>query len=437
MESFHWKKNQQLSDDYITGAGKAKSLFPSHFGNEEDWHARVGWLDGNHGPRADRDKLAGVLHAYNKRIANGEAALANVHALGDRQTLAIVGGQQAGLFGGELLVLYKAITIIQLARQWSEKLNRTVVPIFWIAGEDHDFDEVNHIQFLSNAQQIEKIKVEHPTGLRTAVSRLPLTSEAWEAALNKLDQSLMDTEFKAGLLDKMRSVTQQQATLSEAFARWMAHLFGEYGLVLIDADDLELRKQESAMFGSIIDDNEAYAVALVRSQAEVGAAGYGIQAEIHAEGANLFTFADGQRLLLHREGDLFKDKKSTVHFTKAELRDRALMHPELMSNNVMSRPLMQEYLFPVLATVLGPGEIAYWALTKHAFEHFQMQMPIVASRLEFTLIEGTIKKQMDKYELSLADVLERFDEKKRDWLDAQDTWKLGEQFERVKAVVCW
>ena len=71
----------------------------------------------------------------------------------------------------------------------------------------------------------------------------------------------------------------------------------------------------------------------------------------------------------------------------------------------MSRPLMQEFLFPVLATVLGPGEIAYWALTKHAFEHFHMHMPIVAPRMEFTLIEGTVKKQMDKYELTLIDVL--------------------------------
>ncbi|NQX57664.1 bacillithiol biosynthesis cysteine-adding enzyme BshC [Paenibacillus qinlingensis] len=433
METFQWKKNQTLAEDYITGKGKAKSLFPYHFGNAEDWQARVNWLDGAaEAPHVVREQLVGVLEAYNRRVGNTGMALEYIAALGDQQTLAIVGGQQAGLFGGQLMILYKAITIIQLAREWRTKLQRTVVPIFWIAGEDHDFDEVNHVHVLSNAQQIEKLKVEHPTGIRTSVSRLPLSSEAWEEALNKLDQSLMDTEFKASLLDKMRSAAGDGATLSDAFARWMAMLFGEYGLVLIDADEPSVRTLESSMFESMVEQNESFAASLMHSQAEVSQAGYGIQAEIHEDAANLFVFAEGARLLLHREGEYFTDKKKMVRYTKADLRDKAISTPDQLSNNVMSRPLMQEYLFPVLATVLGPGEIAYWALTKQAFENFRMRMPIVVPRLEFTLIEGTIKKQMDKYELTLTDVLERFDEKKQAWLDAQDTLQLNERFETVK-----
>jgi bacillithiol biosynthesis cysteine-adding enzyme BshC len=433
METFQWKKNQILAEDYISGKGNSKSLFPYHFGNGEDWQARVNWLDGAmDAPHVDREQLVEVLEAYNRRVGNTEVALRHIEALGDQQTLAIVGGQQAGLFGGQLMILYKAITIIQLAREWRTKLQRVVVPIFWIAGEDHDFDEVNHVHVLSNTQQIEKLKVEHPTGVRTSVSRLPLTSEAWEEALNKLDQSLMDTEFKASLLDKMRSAAGDGATLSDAFARWMAMLFGEYGLVLIDADDPSVRALESSMFEKMVEQNESFTASLLRSQAEVSQAGYGIQAEIHEDAANLFVFDEGARLLLHREGEHFTDKKNTISYTKAELRDKAMSTPEQLSNNVMSRPLMQEYLFPVLATVLGPGEIAYWALTKQAFEQFHMRMPIVVPRLEFTLIEGTIKKQMDKFELTLTDVLERFDEKKQAWLDAQDTLQLNERFEAVK-----
>ncbi|WP_244163060.1 bacillithiol biosynthesis cysteine-adding enzyme BshC [Paenibacillus pectinilyticus] len=433
METFHWKKNQQLSEDYIAGKDAAKALFPYHFGREEDWQARVSWLDGAAGsPRVDRKRLVDTLHAYNLRVGNSGAAMRHIDALGDAQTLAIVGGQQAGLFGGELLVLYKAITILQLAREWSHKLQRTVVPIFWIAGEDHDFDEVNHINVLSNTQHIEKLKVDHPTGLRTSVSRLPLSAEAWEEALNKLDSALMDTEFKASLIANLRSATEDGATLSDAFARWMAMLFGEYGLVLIDADEPGVRALESSMFEMIIDQNESFAGALLRSQSDVSGAGYGIQAEIQEDGANLFTFAEGQRLLLHRESNYFADKKNLIRFSKDDLRDLATRKPERLSNNVMSRPLMQEFLFPVLATVLGPGEIAYWALTKQAFEHFHMRMPIVAPRLEFTLIEGTIKKQMDKYDFTINDVLERFDEKKQAWLDAQDTLRLNDRFDEVK-----
>ncbi|MEC0229740.1 bacillithiol biosynthesis cysteine-adding enzyme BshC [Paenibacillus alba] len=433
MDTFHWKKNQILAEDYIGQSDQAKALYPYHFGNVEDWQSRVAWLeDGGTSLRADRGRLVEVLQAYNERIGNSQAAVEQIKALAGKDALAIVGGQQAGLFGGSLLVMYKAITLIQLAREWSAKLERPVVPVFWIAGEDHDFDEVNHIHMLSQAQQIEKVKMDHPTGKRTAVSRLPLTAEAWKEALNALDQSLMDTEFKASLLAKLEGTVVGEASLSDAFARWMAILFGEYGLVLIDSDEQNLRALESSMFEQLIVQNEALTASLLKSQDEVKQAGYGVQAEITQESANLFVFAGEQRLLLHREGNCFADKKNEHRFTKEQLLDIALTTPAQLSNNVMTRPLMQEFLFPVLATVLGAGEIAYWALTKHAFEQFGMKMPILAPRLEFTLIEGTVHKQMNKYEFTFAEVLERFEQKKQAWLDAQDTLQLNERFDVVK-----
>ncbi|WP_274470980.1 MULTISPECIES: bacillithiol biosynthesis cysteine-adding enzyme BshC [unclassified Paenibacillus] len=434
MESFHWKKSQKLAEDYVSGADEARSLFPYHFGDDADWQSRMKWLDERKSaPRADRGRLIEVLRTYNERIGNNGPAMDQIAALAGEEALAVVGGQQAGLFGGSLLVLYKAITLVQLAREWSSKLKRPVVPVFWIAGEDHDFDEVNHIYTLSQSQQIDKIKVDHPTGRRTSVSKLPLAPEAWREALSAMDQSLMDTEFKASLMAKLEGVTAGGATLSEAFARLMAVLFGEYGLVLIDADEPSLRSLESGMFEQLVVHNEVLTASLLKSQEEVLQAGYNAQADIAVDGANLFVYADGQRLLLHREGDRFADKKQEHRFTKAELHDLAMTKPEQFSNNVMSRPLMQEYLFPVLATVLGPGEIAYWALTKHAFEQFGMRMPIVAPRLEFTLIEGTVHKQMNKYAYSFEDVLHRFEEKKQAWLDAQDTLHLNERFDQVKA----
>lgn len=434
METFHWKKNQELAEDYIHQAAQAAALFPYHFGNQEDWHSRVKWLDEGQSARSvERGRLVEVLQAYNKKIGNAPAAFDQIAALASKEALAIVGGQQAGLFGGSLMVLYKAISIIQLAREWSGKLSRPVVPIFWIAGEDHDFDEVNHMYTLSNAQQIDKIKVDHPTGQRTSVSKLPLGAAAWKEALSELDQSLMDTEFKASLMAKLESATEGDVTLSDAFARWMAVLFGEYGLVLIDSDEPSLRAIESGMFEQLVLQNEAFTASLLKSQEKVLQAGYSPQAEVTKDGANLFVYAGGHRLLLHREGEHFTDKKKEYQFTKEQLHDLAVTSPAQLSNNVMSRPLMQEFLFPVLATVLGAGEIAYWALTKQAFEQFGMKMPIVAPRLEFTLIEGTVKKQMNKYDFTFEDVLYRFEQKKQAWLDSQDTLRLNERFDQVKS----
>ncbi|UJF35126.1 bacillithiol biosynthesis cysteine-adding enzyme BshC [Paenibacillus hexagrammi] len=433
MEAFHWKKNQALAEDYIQDSGTANHLFHFHYKRTEDWLTRAAWVtEQSSALRADRHQLAAVLTSYNERIGNTQQALQKIQDLSKSESLVVVGGQQAGLFGGPLLVLYKAITIIQLAREWSGKLSRPIVPVFWIAGEDHDFDEVNHIYSLTSAQTVEKIKVEHPTGQRTSISRLPLKEHVWIAALQALEDSLIDTEFKAELLAKLKNAALPSSTLSDAFARWMAWLFGEYGLVLLDADDPPLRGVESAMFEQLIARNEALSDALMQGRKRVRECGYEPQADITENGANLFVFEKGGRLLLQREDGLFTDKKKSVSYSREQLLDISVTHPQRLSNNVMTRPLMQEYLFPVLATVLGPGEIAYWGLTASAFEMFGMKLPIVAPRLEFTLIEGTVHKHMVRYDLSFDDVLNRFEEKKQSWLSKQDTMRLGERFEVVK-----
>ncbi|MFC5450195.1 bacillithiol biosynthesis cysteine-adding enzyme BshC [Paenibacillus aestuarii] len=435
MEPFHWKKSQTLAEDYISDPERTNGLFSYHYQNERDWQQRAAWLtEENAAPRADRARLVDVLTGYNRRVGNKPAAMEQIAALNQADALTIVGGQQAGLFGGPLLVLYKAITIVQLAKQWSEKLQRPVVPVFWIAGEDHDFDEVNHLYTLTSAQQVEKLKVDHPTGHRTSVSKLPLKPEAWKEALEGLDRTLMDTEFKADLMAKINRTMEGPTTLSDAFAAFMAELFGDYGLVLIDSDEPALRQLEAPMFEQLVMKNENLTESLLQSRSHVQAAGYQAQADVAEDGANLFIYAGGQRLLLHREGDQFTDKKKDFTYTRKQLHDLALTTPEQLSNNVMTRPLMQDFLFPVLAAVLGPGEIAYWALTKQAFELYGMRMPIIAPRLEFTLLEGTVLKYMNKYNITLADVIEqRYEQKKQHFLDAQDTLQLNERFAAVKA----
>jgi len=160
--------------------------------------------------------------------------------------------------------------------------------------------------------------------------------------------------------------------------------------------------------------------------------GFEPQSEIKEGQANLFVFAGEERLLLHRTPEGFTDKREAHFFTAQQLLELADREPQRLSNNVMTRPLMQEFLFPVLGTVLGPGEIAYWALTREAFHHFGMKVPIVIPRMEVTLIEGTLQKHMNKFELSLDDIRLRFDEKKEEWLSAQDTLQLKERFAEVK-----
>lgn len=433
-EPFYIQRNQPISEDYVSQFAKVSGLY-EYEPVPESWTPRAEWLDRSSQTRVERHRLAAALRQYNASIGNTPLAHEAIDALEDDRTLAVVGGQQAGLFTGQLLVLYKAITIIRTAREAEQHLGRRVVPIFWIAGEDHDFDEVNHIYSLSGQLQVQKLKIDHPNGSKTAISRLPIDSAAWEDALRQLDESLMDTEFKPQLMAQLREITGASKTLSDSFARIMVQLFGRYGLVLLDSDAPPIRALEGDMFAKLIHRNDEIEHALFAAKRNIENLGYEAQAEVQPGCANLFYFHDDTRLLLYKseDGERYSDRRDRVSISKSELLELAHREPARFSNNVMTRPLMQDYLLPVLSVVLGPGEIAYWALTREAFRAFDMQMPIITSRYEYTLVDGTVQKHMTKYALTFDDVLNRFEDKQQAWLNSQDNLHLDQRFAEVKS----
>ncbi|OXM86059.1 bacillithiol biosynthesis cysteine-adding enzyme BshC [Paenibacillus rigui] len=436
IESIHWKSSQPLTEDYVHNYDKVSSLFDYNPWDGMSLQERANWLDQERGAAADRFQLAEVLTRYNQAIHNAPEAIQAVEQLKDKRTLCIVGGQQAGLFTGQALVIYKAITLIRSAREASEKLGRPVIPVFWIAGEDHDFDEVNHIQTLTSDLQLHKLKVDHPTGARTSVSRLTISQEQWEEALQQLDASLIPTEFKPIWMEAIRGMTSSSRTLTDLFAQMLAKLFGSQGLVLLDSDDAALRRLEAPMFRTLILQNAELNQTYHQGARQVKELGYTPQVELQESQANLFLFDEnGERVLLYtsEHADVFTDRKQERRYTKEQLLEWTETSPERFSNNVLTRPLMQDFLFPVLGTVLGPGEVAYWGLTKPAFHQVCMRMPIVIPRLELTLMEGTVQKNMSKYGLTLEDVIYRLEQKQQEWLKEQDTLQLDARFEQVRS----
>ncbi|GAA3403916.1 bacillithiol biosynthesis cysteine-adding enzyme BshC [Paenibacillus hodogayensis] len=432
VERFRWEPAQPITRDYIYDYAAVASLYEHNPWNESGERERAAWLDRDTRPQAARGPLADALRVFNASIGNGEAALQHIEALRDPETLVVIGGQQAGLFTGPLLVLYKAVTVITEARQATQRLGRKVVPVFWIAGEDHDLDEANHTYALSDALAVQKVKLNAPVDKKPSVSQWAIDSEAWRDALAQLEQTLMNTEFKPGLLDRLATILAESRTLTEQFARIIAWLFDEYGLVLVDSDDAAIRKLEGGLFGEIATRQRELSDALLASKERLEGLGYKAQVELHPEQAHLFVYHEGERLLLLRQGDRFADRKGTVSLTEEQLVGMAQRSPEKLSNNVMTRPLMQDYLFPVLSVVLGPSEIAYWGLLRDAFRLFGLQMPIVVPRYEFTLLEGTIQKQMTRFDLEFEDVIRRLDDKQNAWLEAQGALQVEELFARTK-----
>lgn len=434
-EAYRLPVAQPLTEAYIHRSdARIEELYGYYAGTESDWERRFRSLRDLAPTRADAAAVADGLRAYQARWGAATEVLGNIAAISQGAPV-VIGGQQAGLWTGPLLVIHKAVSIIGAAKSASEQLGTRVVPVFWIAGEDHDWDEANHAYVITAEQELKKLAAARPEGPRTSVSRTAITPELWEQLIADLEQSLPHSEFKPHMLEKLADLSRHSKSLSDMFAGLLSHLFGHEGLVLLDADSAEIRSLESPMFRKLIERNDDLEKAYLSAGEKVKSFGYTLQADVVPGSANLFLFhpeKDGERTLLHKNGGVFQDRKGQFAWSQEELLRFADEQPELLSNNVLTRPLMQDYLFPVLGTVLGPGEIAYWALTGEAFRTLGMEMPIIVPRMSYTLIEGTIAKNMAKYELSFADVMERFDACKEAWLKGQDGLAIEEKFNAVK-----
>ncbi|GIP51732.1 bacillithiol biosynthesis cysteine-adding enzyme BshC [Paenibacillus vini] len=429
------KAGQPLAEALIQDFSKVSGLYEYNPAEEKSWSDRLAWLDQSDRLRVDRKELVNQLREYNLKHNPHDAVSGHLDQLERPGTAVIVGGQQSGLFTGPLLVIYKAITIIKAAKEASTKLNRPVVPVFWIAGEDHDWDEVNHTYVLSQDLQVTRIRIAQGHDQRLPVSWTELDAEAWEQAAAELEQLLPQTEFKSGLMELYREAAASSSTLTDCFAKLMGSWFGKYGLILLDSADPGLRRLEIPVFEEMIARNDELEEAYRHAADDILQLGFSAQADAREHAANLFYIHEGERLLLFKQDGKFCDRKAKVALTKEELLEELRQHPDRFSNNVLTRPLMQDSLLPVLGAVLGSGEIAYWGLTRQAFRRLDLQMPILLPRESFTVLEGTLHKHMDKYALSWEDVADRdvFQAKREAWLAGQDALNLGERFGEIKS----
>ncbi|MCQ4086114.1 bacillithiol biosynthesis cysteine-adding enzyme BshC [Saccharibacillus sp. JS10] len=426
------RKGSVLGEDYVRGE-HAHELYEYDLGDQKSLERRASWLDTANRPSADRHELVEVLRSYNESYNHDPAVQQSLETLKKESSLVVVGGQQSGLFTGSLLVVYKAATIIHAARLSSQKLGREVVPVFWIAGEDHDWDEADHTYVLTSELEVRRVRMEAWHDGKSSVSQVNVPTQKWQDVITELEKVLADSESKTEILNILRSELSQALNLSDGFARLLGRLFGRYGLILVDSADPALRRLERPMFKELIERNDEFEQAYLSAAARIEAAGYDQQAQAVEGAANLFYIHEGQRLLLYKQDGKFMDRRGTLILTKEELLDLVERCPERFSNNVLTRPLMQDYLFPVLQAVLGLGEVAYWAGTKDGFDIAGMQMPILLPRMSFTLLDPVTKKHMQQYGLTFEDVMERFGLCKEAWLREQDTLGMDTLFEQSKA----
>ena len=415
----------RLAHDYVLGKESALAFFGYHPYEMESYRERLKWLRGQTFPH--REKLANGLHTYNQWVGNHPAALERVEALRCPDTYVVIGGQQAGVMTGPLYTIHKAIHLIQAAKRLSEELKTEVVPVFWIAGEDHDIDEIDHVHWLVDKERsLHKERLSLGKKGRKSASQLPLDKTACRNFLEAFFSAHTETDYTPGIRQMLEQTAAASTTVVDWFARIMAQLFGKHGLVLVESSLPFVRELEQPMFQRVIEQNEQIARLLKEAEGRLAAGGYPLQLNVEEHQANLFLYENGERMLLERYGERFVNRHAI--YTREELLRLLAEDPQRFSANVVSRGLMQEHLFPTLAFIGGAGEVAYWAYYRDVFTACGLQLPVVLPRMSVTLLEGALDRLLAEFGLDVEQVLTGFAEWKREWSENQERHPLEKQF---------
>ncbi|MDR4937269.1 bacillithiol biosynthesis cysteine-adding enzyme BshC [Rossellomorea marisflavi] len=400
LESLDIPAINQFASKYMKQEEPVTSFFHYNINEQDVFSRRLEDLGEREFPR---EGLVTCIASYMESLPSSDAVEASLEKL-KNDAVAVVAGQQAGLLTGPLYTIHKIVSVIRLAREQEQKLNHPVVPVFWIAGEDHDYQEVNHI-FLEQEGKIKKNGYPEQVVDKRMTSDVeydPAVMKNWISSILKV---LGETEFTAGLADEMDGLIREGEDIVTFFARFIMTLFKDYGLLVIDSSYGALRKLEAPYFRHLIENSREITDQVLMQQKTIQAEGFNTQLEISSDAANIFLNLQNERALLVRDGSGFKDKNNDSFFTKEELLGILDDQPGRLSNNVVTRPLMQEWLFPTLSFIGGPGEIAYWGELKKAFEFMGMNMPPVMPRLNITILERTVAKRIEELSLSLQEVV--------------------------------
>ena len=373
--------------DYVAKKEAVKQWY-QHYPNEEGFKKQI-QLKKNEFTSVKRNVLVTNLKQQYSTFSTSEKTMNNIELLSQDNTFTIVTGHQLNIFTGPLYFLYKIVNTINLAKELKTQFpENNFVPIYWMATEDHDFEEINHF-FVNNSKISWDVKSSGAVG-RHDTKEMEKVLEAFSNKLgtNKNARYLKELFSKAYL---------EHANLSDATRYLVNTLFGEYGLVIIDGDTKDL-KTEFAPYAKKELENINYVSAITDTNLQIEK-DYKVQ--VNPREINLFYLKDGLRERIVFEANCYKILNSNITFSEEEILNELKNNPENFSPNVMLRPLYQEIILPNICYVGGGGEIAYWLQLKNYFEKFKVTFPVLKVRNSVLLISKKQKNKLDKLAITI------------------------------------
>jgi bacillithiol biosynthesis cysteine-adding enzyme BshC len=375
---------KRLAADYAFDYARVADFFTGNPAESSAWRDAIARTQRH--PR-QREAVADLLLAQQQRRGAPAQAIAAAERLRDASTVAVVTGQQAGLFGGPLFTLLKALTALRLAQRVGEEAGVPAVAIFWIDAEDHDWNEVKSCGVLDADMNLAEVTLPPLPGAGDGpVARVRLT-DASDAAIEELESLLAPTEFTPQLIDRLRAAYTPGTGMADAFGRWIETVLGRHGLVVFDSSDPAAKPLAAPLFASEIE----HAGTTSRLASEAGSAlvakGYHAQVQPQEDHTALFH-VDGVRTGI------------TVGEAKSHL-ERVRTQPDAFSPNVLLRPLVQDTLFPTICYVAGPNELAYLAQLRPVYSAFGLPMPLMCQRATATILDSNAMRFLTKHNLPL------------------------------------
>jgi bacillithiol synthase len=387
--------------DYLSHTPSVRGLYPrSPIFSEwvKDESQRVTY----DAPR--RAKVSEILERQNRAWGASPKTQANVERL-RRGALAAVTGQQVGLFGGPLFSIFKALTAVKLADQ-ATAAGVDCVPVFWLATEDHDLAEVNHVALVSEGGLPEPFAAESDAFQSSAVVDAPVGTVKFgpgiEPVVERAAVLLGDSEVTSWL----RQAYRPGESLGSAFALLFARLFAEWGVILLDPADKDFHDLAKPLFCGAIERASELDEALLARGKALDASGYHQQVKVTSATTLLFEVKNGARTVVRRKNNGAKSEFAVgeERSSQEELLGRIQAAPEKFNPNVLLRPVVQDYLLPTLVYTGGAAEVAYFAQVAVVYEKLLGRVTPILPRFSATLVEAKPERILTRYQLGLPDL---------------------------------
>lgn len=381
--------------------------FLFHFQNTAQFYPRplgTGWLtDEARLVRYDdqrRAKVAAILERQNREWGAGKPTIELIERFRNG-AVAVVTGQQVGLFGGPLYSILKAATVIRVARDLSAR-GQSAVPVFWLATEDHDLDEVNQAVLPSSGSALRELT--SPTRGR---ANSPVGEVRFGDEITAVARAAADLLGESEIADFILESYRPGETFGSAFARLFTRMFSETGLILLEPLDSKLHRIAEPVLRTAAEHASDLDHSLLARGKQLREAGYHEQVKVTPESTLLFSIANSQRQVIHLANGGFMIGAEKV--SREELLSRITTRPEDFSPNVLLRPVVQDYLLPTVAYYGGPAELAYFAQGAVVYEKLAGRVTPVQPRFSATIVDKRMQRYLKRYDLHLPDLFHGVD----------------------------